>query len=158
MTTQQLIWIAFGELGVIAFMVFMYGLARAKMYSAENERLIIEARLVSENIILRREIEHRKSDNEQLSQIIKELKADLSTEGDLRRETSRQLEETAKELIEAKKLIPVRKHPKRIRHRWVYSSKDVQVCNGCGHHRDQMTGLYFNGIQWVSKPTKCVKK
>jgi Tfp pilus assembly protein PilN len=80
-TEQQLFWVTFGAIGLLAFMVFMWGMVRAKYYdecsrkaflNAENKAL--DARLThSEYIIGERESELYDADKdiEQLGVIIK---------------------------------------------------------------------------------------
>ena len=115
MTTQQLIWIAFGELGLIAFMVFMYGMARAKYHGLENDNVYLmdvksnRIRYIEHELDLACDVKaYLKADNEQLSNIIKEMKADLSTEGDLRRDASQQIEAMHNELNQLNRLVQKR--------------------------------------------------
>ena len=80
MTTQQLIWIAFGELGLIAFMVFMYGLARAKYIAQVNKSLYLKANI------------------ETLQSQLKDTLLELTTEIEARKETSELLMKAGNEL------------------------------------------------------------
>ena len=119
MTTEQiLVWVTIGAIGLLAFMVFMYGMARAKYYDECNRNAFLTSEVaVKSNRI--RYIEHEldlacdekaylKADNEQLSNIIKELKSDLSTEGDLRRDASQQIEAMHNELNQLNRLVQKR--------------------------------------------------
>ena len=119
MTTEQiLVWVTIGAIGMIAFMVFMYGMARAKCIARDQDNVYLTSEVaVKSNRI--RYIEHEldlacdekaylKADNEQLSNIIKELKSDLSTEGDLRRDASQQIEAMHNELNQLNRLVQKR--------------------------------------------------
>jgi hypothetical protein len=95
MTTEQiLVWVTIGAIGLIAFMVFMYGMARAKYYDECNRNAFLKA----ENSNLQSFMYDSNFDIKMLGEIIKELKADLSHEGELRRDASQQIEAMHNEL------------------------------------------------------------
>ena len=98
MTTEQiLVWVTIGAIGLLALMVFMYGMAltindecsRKAFLNAENKAL--DARLThSEYIIGERESELYDADKdiEQLGVIIKKIESELTAEIEARKETS----------------------------------------------------------------------
>lgn len=80
MTTHQLIWIAFGELGLLAFMVFMYGMARAKYYDECSRNAFLNAK------------------NANLQEQLKDTILELTAEIEARKETSELLMKAGNEL------------------------------------------------------------
>ena len=91
MTTEKiLVWVTIGAIGLIAFMVFMYGMARAKYYDECNRNAFLKAQ--NSNL------------KEQLKQTILELTAEIEA----RKETSELLMKAGNELNQLNRLVQKR--------------------------------------------------